>query len=80
MPSLVIDGGHFLDSLADGGEVGEHATGPALDHIGHVDRLSQVGDDLFGLFFGSYEKHFLAGFGDAFQSGSSLVELGGCLV
>ncbi len=76
----LVDGGHLLDGLADGGEVGEHAARPALDHVGHAYALCQLGDNLFGLFLGSHEEHFLAALGDALQGGGSLVELGGRLV
>ncbi len=71
---------HFLDSLTDGGEVGEHTARPTLDDVRHVDRGSLFGYDVLGLFFSSDEQDLLATLGNALESLSSLVDLGYCLV
>ena len=56
----LVDGVHLLDGLADGGEVGEHATGPALGHIRHVDLLCALRNDILGLFLGGNEQDLAA--------------------
>ena len=72
----LVDGSHLLDGFADGGEVGEHAAGPAFDDVGHAYCGGFVGHYLFGLFFCGYEQHFLAGFGYALECCSSFFDLG----
>ena len=54
-----VDCGHLPHGLADGGEVGEHTTGPALDYVGHAYRSGEVGDYLLGLLFSGYKQDFL---------------------
>ena len=75
-----VDVGHLLHSLADGLEVGEHATGPALGHIGHIYGCCLFGNDFLGLLLSSYKKNQTASLGDGLEGFSSLVNLGYGLV
>ena len=58
---------HLLDRLADGLEVGHHATQPALGHEGHADAFGGFLYDIAGLFFGGDEHDLLAAFGHGFH-------------
>ena len=76
----LIDVAHLLHSLADCGEVGEHAAGPALDNVGHAYGSSEVGNALLGLFLGSDKEDLLTALGNLLQSFSSFVNLSNSLV
>ena len=76
----LVDVGHLLHSLADGGEVGEHATGPALDDVRHVDACSLLSHNVLGLLLRSNEEDLAAALGDSLQGVGSLVNLGYGLV
>ena len=76
----LVDGVHLLDGLADRGEVGEHATGPALGHIRHVDFLCALGDDVLRLLLGGDEEDLAAGVGELLHDIGSLVYLDDSLV
>ncbi len=76
----LVDVGHLLDSLADGGEVGEHTAGPTLAYKRHVDGSGLLGDDFLGLFFSSDKKNLLALLCNTLQSLCCLVYLGDGLV
>jgi hypothetical protein len=53
-----VYGGHFLDGLSDGYEIGKHASRPSLGDIGHVYVRHLVGNNVFCLFLGGYKKYF----------------------
>ena len=76
----LVDLGHLPDGLADRREVGEHATGPALGHVGHVDGLGRLGHDVLGLLLRGHEQDALAALGNLLGGGSSLVNEGDRLV
>ena len=71
----LVDGVHFLDGLADGREVGEHSTRPALGHGRHVDGGSLLGDDVLSLFLGGNEEDFAAAAGHLLEHFRCLVDL-----
>ena len=76
----LVDGGHFLDGLADGGEVGKHASGPALDDVGHAYGGGLFGYDLLSLLLGGHEKDASLTGGDVLEGIGGLVHLGGCFI
>ena len=76
----LVDVGHLLDSLADGGEVGEHTTSPTLAHEGHVDGSGLLSHDFLGLFFSSDKEDLLALLCNTLQCLGSVVDLGDGLV
>ncbi len=76
----LVDGGHLLHGLADGGEVGEHAAGPALDYVRHAYALSLCGEDLLGLLLGGHEEDFLAALGKAAEHVGCVFEFCGSLI
>ena len=71
----LVDSGHFLHGLADGGEVGEHATGPALDDVWHIDAGCLLGNHFLSLFLSTYEEDFLTLTSNVLQSLCSIVNL-----
>src|SRR6185437_12854113 len=56
----LFDALHLLYALADGIEVGEHATQPAFRYERHVDLAGAIGDDLFGLLLRADEHYLLS--------------------
>ena len=76
----LVDVSHLLHCLADGLEVGEHTTGPALGNIGHIYGRCLLGNDFLGLLLSSYKKNQTASLGDGLQGFGSLVNLGYGLV
>ena len=61
-----IDVAHFLDSLADGGEVGKHTAGPTFGHVRHTNGLYEFGHGVLRLFLGGDEQDLAARFRDLF--------------
>ena len=65
---------HLLNALAHRIEVGEHATQPALGHVGHAYALGALGNDLLGLLLGTDEHDLTTLLGDALQRGGGFLQ------
>ena len=70
----LIDGGHLLHSLADGGEVGKHTASPTLRDVRHAYALCSSSDNVLTLLLGAYEENLTTAACDSLKSLSSFVD------